>query len=61
MTYTPIFIRNCEGKVLGALHDIDGDVYHVSVSPDRQYVLVSSQAISTSLFKLSTGTLVMGD
>ncbi len=45
-------------KTIGTLHDIDGDVFHVSISPDGQYVLVSYQAIPTSLFKLSSGTLV---
>ena len=45
-------------KTIGTLHDIDGDVFHVSISPDGQYVLVSSRAIPTSLFKLSSGTLV---
>lgn len=56
--YGSVTIKEKTGKTLGEIKGIDGDIYHISVSPDKKYVLINSQAIPTSLYDLSTGTLV---
>lgn len=53
-----ISIKDKSGKPMGIIKDIDGDIYHVSISPDKKYALISSQAIPTSLYDISTGTLI---
>lgn len=37
---------------------INGDIYHLSISQDEKYILVSSLAIPSSIFDLTTGQKV---
>lgn len=56
--YGSFIIENKSGKKIGEIKGIDGDIYHLSISPDERYVIICSLAIPTSLYDLSTGTLV---
>lgn len=53
-----ITVTTLNGALLGVIHEVDGDVYHLSISPDEEYLLVSSLAIPSSIYRLSTGTVV---
>ena len=56
--YGKIVVKNKEGKLLGIISGVDGEIYHLSISPDERYILVNSLAIPSSLYNLSTGTIV---
>lgn len=56
--YGTISVKNKNGNLLGIISDVDGDIYHLSISPDEKYILVNSLAIPSSLYSLSTGTVV---
>jgi len=53
-----ISIKNKNGILIGVISDLDGDIYHLSISPNERYILVNSLAIPSSLYDLSTGTIV---
>ena len=53
-----ITIKNKNGELLGEIKGINGDIYHLSISQDEKYILISSLAIPTSLYSLSTGNRV---
>ena len=56
--YGTISIKHKNGNLLGVISDIDGDIYHLSIDPEERYILVNSLAIPSSLYNLSTGTMV---
>lgn len=51
-------ISEKKGKFLGEIKGIDGEIYHISISPNQKYVLINSLAVPTSLYDIHTGTLV---
>ena len=53
-----IYIKNKDGDLIGTISDVDGEIYHLSISPNEQYILVNSLAIPSSLYDLSTGIVV---
>lgn len=56
--YGTIYIKNKGGDLIGKISDVDGEIYHLSISPDEKYILVNSLAIPSSLYDLTTGTVV---
>lgn len=56
--YGTISVKNKNGNLLGVISGVDGEIYHLSISPDEKYILVNSLAIPSSLYDLSTGTVV---
>lgn len=53
-----IEILSKNGRKIGSLSGINGDIYHLSISQDEKYILVSSLAIPSSIFDLTTGQKV---
>ncbi len=53
-----ITVKTKSGHLMGEIKGINGDIYHLSISSDEKYLLISSLAIPTSLYDISTGDRV---
>ncbi|MBO6081741.1 MAG: toll/interleukin-1 receptor domain-containing protein [Bacteroidales bacterium] len=53
-----VVVKDRRGGLLGRIERVGGGIYWQSISPDGKYILISSPAIPTSLYALTTGTLV---